>query len=123
MKKNKTTVGAVAQLIDGSITDQLHAADERLKALRKVPPEHQALVNDAEEFIRMRQESWRLRSASLLASQKAPARKRGDDDVVGNAAWRVRAEAQFRSNRAAIGKAEAMERSSLEMLARIKPAA
>ncbi len=122
LKKNKTTIDAVAQLIDGTISQELQDADARLKALKKVPPEHQALVNDAEEFLRLRTESWRLRSASLRASHKTPTRKRTDDDLSADAAWRVRLEAQFRSNRAAVGKAEAMERSSLEVLARLKPA-
>lgn len=122
LQKGKATVGVVAQLIDGTISQELEAADARLKALKKVPPEHQALVNDAEEFLRLRAESWRLRSASLRASQKAPTRKqRVDGDLAEDAAWRLRAEAQFRSNRAAIGKAEAVERSSREVLARLTP--
>ena len=124
LKKNKTTADAVAQMIDGTIAQALQEADARLKALRKVPPEHQPLVNDAEEFLRLRAESWRLRSASLRTAQKAPPRQpHSDDDRSAGAAWRVRAEAQFRSTRVAIGKAEAMERSSLEVLARLKASA
>lgn len=123
LKKGKTTVDGVAQLIDGTISPELEAVDARLKALRKVPPEHQGLVNDAEEFLRLREESWRLRSASLRESRKTPTRKRTEDDLSADAAWRMRVEKQFRSTRAAIGKAEAVERSSLEVLARLKPTA
>jgi membrane associated rhomboid family serine protease len=124
LKKNKTTADAVARMIDGMIAQALQDTDARLKALKKVPPEHQPLVNDAEEFLRLRAESWRLRSASLRTVQKVPPRQpHSEDDRSAGAAWRVRAEAQFRSTRAAIGKAEAMERSSLEVLARLKASA
>jgi hypothetical protein len=123
LKKGKSSVDEVAQLIDGTITQELKDTDARLKALKKVPPEHQAMVNDAQEFLRLRAESWRLRSESLRAAHKTPTRKRTDDNLSADAAWRVRVEAQFRSTRAAIGKAEAVERSSLEVLSRLKTAA
>jgi hypothetical protein len=111
-------------LIDATIAPQIAEVDSRLKALKKVPPEHQPIVTDAQEFLRLRAESWRLRAESLRASTRAPARRRGNDDgLAADANWRVRLETQFRSTRTMIGKAEAMERSSLEVFARLKPAA
>jgi membrane associated rhomboid family serine protease len=120
LKRGKTSVTAVAQLIDGTIAHDLRTLDDRLKALKKVPPEHQGMVNDAEEFLRLRTESWRLRSETLRASARTPSRKRTDADVSADASWRMGIEKQFRSTRVAIGKAEAVERSSLEVLARLK---
>lgn len=120
LNKGKTTPDAVAALIESKIAPELQAMDARLKTLKKVPPEHQLVVNDAEEFLRLRAESWRLRAETLRSSHRVPARKREADDTAADAAWRVRLEAQFRSNRVAIGKAEAVERSSLLVLERLK---
>ena len=126
LKKGKTTAEGVAHVIDAKITPELDAVDARLKALKKVPPEHQAMVNDAQEYLRLREESWRLRAASLRAATRTPAQRKAatyGDDLAADANWRTRVEAQFRSNRAAIGKAEAVERSSLEVFARLNPPA
>lgn len=123
VRKGKATVDGVAQLIEATIEPELEAVDARLKALKKVPPEHQPMVNDAQEFLRLRTESWRLRAASLRTAHRAPRKRPTDADVASEANWRVRLEAQFRSDRNAIGKAEAVERSSREVLARLRPAA
>jgi hypothetical protein len=125
LKKGKTTGEGVAHVIDATISPELEKVDARLKALKKVPPEHQAMMNDAQEFLRLRAESWRLRAASLRAATRSPAQRKAasnGDDVVAGANWRSRVEAQFRSTRAAIGKAETVERSSLEVLERLKSA-
>jgi hypothetical protein len=54
----------------------------RLRALHDVPPEHQSLIATAEEFLKLRDESWQLRAAALhkadmtglrLADRKAQA--------------------------------------------------
>lgn len=125
LKKGKTTADGVANVIDAKISPELEDVDARLKALKKVPPEHQAMLNDAQEYLRLRAESWRLRAASLRAAARSPAQRKaasdGDDRAAG-AKWRTRVEAQFRSTRAAIGKAEAVERSSLEVFAKLKAA-
>ena len=59
------TAEALAQVIDRSIVPELHAALARLKALDGVPPEHQALVAGAQEYLRLRDESWRFRAEGL----------------------------------------------------------
>ncbi len=61
-------VRALADLIDGTVAPDLQAARARLKSFEHVPPEHQPLVAAADEYLRLRDESWRLRSAALRQS-------------------------------------------------------
>jgi membrane associated rhomboid family serine protease len=84
---------ALAQVIELKITPELHAMQARLKTLGRVPPEHQPLLASAEEYLKLRDESWRLRAAAL-----------------------------HKSSMPALRKAETAERASLEALERIKPA-
>jgi len=84
---------ALAQLIERKITPELHAMQARFKALGRVPPEHQPLVANAEEYLRLRDESWRLRAAAL-----------------------------HKSSMTALRKAETAERASLQAFERLKPA-
>jgi membrane associated rhomboid family serine protease len=83
---------ALAQTIERKITPELQAAQGRLKALGRVPPEHQPLLASAEEYLRLRDESWRLRAAAL-----------------------------HKSSMSALRKAEGAERASLEAFEKIKP--
>jgi hypothetical protein len=84
---------ALAQLIDGTILPELRQARTRVKALVGVPPEHQPLVAGAEEYLGLRDESWRLRSEALR-----------------------------KGNMNALRKADRAERDSLDAFQRIKPA-
>ena len=81
-------------MIERKITPELQAMQARLKTLGRVPPEHQPLLGGAEEYLRLRDESWRLRAAAL-----------------------------HKSSMPALRKAESAERASLEALERLKPAA
>jgi len=83
---------ALAMIIDQKITPELQTARARLKALGRVPPEHQPLVANAEEYLRLRDESWRMRASAL-----------------------------HRSNMVALRQADKTERASLEALERLKP--
>jgi membrane associated rhomboid family serine protease len=83
---------ALAQTIERKITPELQAAQARLKTLGRVPPQHQPLVASAEEYLRLRDESWRLRAAAL-----------------------------HKSSMPALRKAEIAERASLEAFEKIKP--
>ena len=83
---------ALAQTIERTITPELQAAQARLKTLGRVPPEHQPLLASAEEYLRLRDESWRLRAAAL-----------------------------HKSSMSALRKAEGAERASLEAFEKIKP--
>ena len=109
----------LAQLIDRTIVPEVEAAQAHLRALDRVPQEHQALVADAEEFLRLRHESWRLRAEGLRKTSRLlmqPGRTGTSNDVA-----RLRAEAQYRSNMIALGNAEGAERASLEALQKIRP--
>jgi membrane associated rhomboid family serine protease len=119
-KKQQVTAEALAQLAERTIVPELQAADARLEALEHVPLEHQGLVADAREYLRLRCASWRARAAAIRGIKMDP---RGAPGAAADAAWRLRAEARFRSNATATGRAESAERASLEAFSRIKSAA
>ena len=50
-KKGRMTAESLAQLIDCTIVPELQAADVRLKALHRLPREHEPLVANAEEYV------------------------------------------------------------------------
>jgi membrane associated rhomboid family serine protease len=115
-KKGRITAEALSQLIDRTIVPELQAADARLKALNKVPEEHQPLVAGAEEYVRLRSESWRLRAEGLRTANTVP--KTAKTERAAN----VQAEARYRATMRTLGQAEATERESLEALQKIRPA-
>jgi membrane associated rhomboid family serine protease len=82
----------LAQVIEKTITPELQAMQSRLKTLGRVPPEHLPLLSGAEEYLRLRDESWRLRAAAL-----------------------------HKSSMQALRKADSVERASLEALERLRP--
>ena len=114
----RITAEALAQLIDRTIVPEVEAAQAHLRALDRVPQEHQALVADAEEFLRLRHESWRLRAEGLRKTGKLmqPGRTGAS-----NAGSRLRAEAEYRANMIALGNAEGAELASLEAFQKIRP--
>ncbi|HXW04280.1 MAG TPA: rhomboid family intramembrane serine protease [Vicinamibacterales bacterium] len=83
---------ALAQLIDRTIMPELQAARSRLSALAGVPEEHRPIVARADEYLRLRGESWRLRADALHGASMTNLRK-----------------------------ADAAERASLDAFARIRP--
>ena len=105
-KSGGMTADALALLIDRTIIPDLQITDARLKALVGVPEEHQPLVATAEEYVRLRSESWRLRSEWLRNSGKAPLR--GSES------------AQHRANGRTIGRAEETQRAALAALEKIR---
>jgi membrane associated rhomboid family serine protease len=90
-KLGHISADALAREIDRSIVPELRAASARLKTLTKVPPEHQPLLASAEEYLRLRDESWRLRAQAL-----------------------------HKSNLPALREADRTERASLEALEKLK---
>jgi hypothetical protein len=68
---------ALAGVIDSSVLPELLAVSARLKSLERVPADHQPLVNKAEEYLRVRAESWRLR-AQGLRKHEMPTIQRAD---------------------------------------------
>jgi membrane associated rhomboid family serine protease len=119
-KKGHMTADALAQLIVQTIVPQLQAADARIQGLTNVPPEMQPLVEHAEEYLRLRTLSWRLRADGLRKTDDTPRRIDGAAEPGSNARWRVRAEAQYRANLNTLANADSAERRSLEALQRIK---
>jgi membrane associated rhomboid family serine protease len=115
-KKGRMTAQALAQLAEGTIVPELQAEDSRLKALRNVPPEHQSIVADAREYLRLRCASWRARGEAVRRTYADPPRR---PDLVENDEWRFRVQARFRSDMAARGNAEGAERASMEAFQRI----
>jgi membrane associated rhomboid family serine protease len=81
---------ALAKIIDQKITPELVDAQARLKTLGRVPAEHKPLVDSAEEYLRLRDASWRQRAAAL-----------------------------HKSNMGALRQADKIERASLEAFQRI----
>jgi membrane associated rhomboid family serine protease len=92
-KKGRTTAKALAEVIHQTIMPELQAARVRLKALDGVPHEQEPLVAGAEEYLRLRDESWRLRTEGL-----------------------------HKSDMLLLRKAESPERAALEALQKIRPA-
>jgi membrane associated rhomboid family serine protease len=123
LNKGQISNTMVADLIELKIMPELHTADERLRALRGVPSEQRQWVADAEEYVRLRYDSWRLRAEWLHSAAVPPARERASIGVTADATWRERAAAQHRAMQRISGRAEAAERSALEARARIRPVA
>jgi rhomboid protease GluP len=111
-QKRRISLSALVQTIDSAIVPPLEAADARLKSYAKVPPEQVGLLRDAETYVELRRESWRLRTAALRQiNEPTPAKT-----------TRRNVETRHRMNISAFGKAEECERSSLEALKRVKVA-
>lgn len=53
------------ELIDDTIVPELRSMHDHLQSLHNVPPEHQTFIDDAVEYLRLRDESWRLRLEGL----------------------------------------------------------
>jgi hypothetical protein len=91
-RKGVVTAEELVRLIEGTIVPELRAAHDRLKAIAGVPKEHQALIAHAEEYLRLRDESWRLRAQGLQ-----------------------------KRNLPTLNKADRAERASLDALQKIRP--
>jgi len=90
-RKGALSAQALAKLINQAIVPELQAAHAHLKAVQGVPAQHQPIVENAEEYFRLRGESWRLRADAL-----------------------------YKSNMVALRAADRSERASLEALDRIR---
>jgi rhomboid protease GluP len=74
-RKQEIDVDALTDLIDRTITPELNAARERLNVLKGVPAEYQGLVEAADEYLRLRNQSWRLRAEGLRTTNTAKLRE------------------------------------------------
>jgi membrane associated rhomboid family serine protease len=64
-RQGRIKTDALVKLIEQTIVPELQAAEQRVTALESVPRAQQPLVTHAEEYLRLRRESWRLRSEGL----------------------------------------------------------
>ena len=64
-RAGRDTTHSLAQVIDASILPELGTARARLQTLRRVPAAHQPFVAAAREYVRLRDQSWRLRLQAL----------------------------------------------------------
>jgi membrane associated rhomboid family serine protease len=66
---------ALAQIIDRTILPELHAIRLHLKSLDRVPTQDKSIVASADEYLRLRDESWRLRAEGLHTRNMLTLRK------------------------------------------------
>jgi len=121
VRKGQIDAPTLANLIETKIMPELGAATDRLVALKGVPPEHQQLIADAKEYLRLRYDSWKLRAEGLRRTAAPLRRERSDVGMAADARWRDRAATEHRATQLMLGRAEGTERASLEALARLKP--
>jgi hypothetical protein len=69
--KGRVSSKALADLIQRSILPEVTAARARVDALDKVPKSQQSLIASARVYLRLRDESWRLRAEALRKSSMA----------------------------------------------------
>jgi membrane associated rhomboid family serine protease len=74
-RKGRMKAEALARMIDQKIIPDLQAVRAHLKSIKGVPQEHQPLMASAEEYLRLRDASWRLRSEALNKSNMLTLRK------------------------------------------------
>jgi len=73
--KGRVTSKALADLIQRSIIPEVTAARARVDALDKVPKSQQPLIASARIYLRLRDESWRLRAEALRKASMAMLRQ------------------------------------------------
>jgi hypothetical protein len=56
---------ALARVIERAVVPELQSVGTRLRSLGHVRADHRPLLTRAEEYVRLRSESWRLRAAAL----------------------------------------------------------
>jgi rhomboid protease GluP len=78
---------ALVQLIDRTIVPELRAVRAHVQALRGIPREQAPLAAAAEEYFRLREQSWRDRANGLLKSRMDMLRKAEQTELVALAAF------------------------------------
>jgi hypothetical protein len=66
---------ALVRVIERQILPEIRATRGRLDALTGVPREHQAMVTAAKEYLRLREDSWRLRRDALQRTDMGTLKK------------------------------------------------
>jgi membrane associated rhomboid family serine protease len=121
-KKRKITAEALAEVINGEILPELQTAQARFASLKGVPAEHRPLAEGAQQYLRLRTESWHLRAEALRKSNAATLRAASSRPASASTEHaRRRVEASHQTNLFTFSNADASERASLEALSRIRP--
>lgn len=66
---------AMTRVIEQQILPEIRAMRQRLESLKGVPREHHSMVATAQEYLRLREESWRLRADALQRTNMATLKK------------------------------------------------
>jgi hypothetical protein len=69
------TAAALAQLIDRRIRPELHVVSMRMLSLDDVQREQLVMLEKAREYLRLREDTWRLRAAALRKRDMAALRR------------------------------------------------
>ena len=75
LRAGGTTDAALVAVIKDQILPELDAARTSLRALGRVPSQHQPLVDGAQEYLRLREQSWHLRLDALNGAGMAKLRE------------------------------------------------
>ena len=67
-RRGRQTANALANVADG-FASEVRATRESLSTLTNVPRQHKPMLDDAMEYLRLREESWRLRVEGLRAGR------------------------------------------------------
>lgn len=85
-QKGRASAKDLVQIIEQSIVPELQGASERVSALGNVPPRDEALLAYTHQYLRLREESWRLRAEAL---RKVSMGKLREADTTEQASLRV----------------------------------
>jgi rhomboid protease GluP len=86
-RTGRLTAKALVQLIERTIVPDLRAAAARVKGLRGIPREQAPLAAAAEEYFRLREQSWRNRADGLVKSRMDMLRKAEETEQAALAAF------------------------------------
>ena len=74
-RAGRVTVEALTDLIERTILPELRSAQVRLKTLDGVQGDDKPLIATAQNYLNLRDESWRMRARALKASDMAKLRE------------------------------------------------
>jgi rhomboid protease GluP len=101
------------KMIESTIVPELEAAQERISLLDRVPAEQRKSIDYTNQYLQLRQESWRLRIDGLRQRSILEARQKGRN----RSASKNQKPAQLlEASSAALLKAEAAERTAIKDL-------
>lgn len=86
-RTGRLTAKALVQLIERTIVPDLRAAAARVKGLRGIPQEQAPLAAAAEEYFRLREQSWQNRADGLVKSRMDMLRKAEETEQAALAAF------------------------------------